>query len=116
MHFVLQLGVILGVSCAGELLRHVIPLPVPASVYGLCILLLLLVLGVVKADSIRPTASFLIEVMPIMFVPAAVGLMESWGILQPALVPFLLTATLITAVVMAVTALIVQKMEGGKKQ
>ena len=116
MHFVLQLGVILGVSCAGELLRHVIPLPVPAGVYGLCILLLLLVLGVVKADSIRPTASFLIEVMPIMFVPAAVGLMESWGILQPTLVPFLLTATLITAVVMAVTALIVQKMEGGKKQ
>ena len=78
MHFILQLGVILGASCAGELLRRLIPLPVPAGVYGLCILLLLLVTGLVKPDSIRPTASFLIEVMPIMFVPAAVGLMPLW--------------------------------------
>ena len=116
MHFILQLGVILGASCAGELLRRLIPLPVPAGVYGLCILLLLLATGLVKPDSIRPTASFLIEVMPIMFVPAAVGLMQSWGLLKAALVPFLLTVTVITVVVMGVTALIVQKMEGGQKK
>lgn len=88
MSYILQLGVILGVSLAGEALRALLPLPVPASVYGLCLMLALLCTGVLKADRIRPTANFLIEIMPIMFVPSTVGLMQSWGVLSPVLIPF----------------------------
>lgn len=116
MHYILQLGVILGASFGGELLRRLIPLPVPAGVYGLCILLLLLMTGVVKLDFIGPAARFLIQIMPIMFVPAAVGIMQSWGLLRASLVPFVLTVTLITALVMGITALIAQRMEGGGKK
>lgn len=113
MHVMMQLAVILGSTFAGEVLRRVLPLPVPAGVYGLLVLLALLMSGIVKADAIRPAAGFLIDAMPLMFVPATVGLMQAWGVLKPALVPFVLSVTLITAIVMAVTALIVQKMEGG---
>ena len=115
MRYMLQLGTILSVSFAGELLRRLLPLPVPASVYGLCLLLVLLCTGVVKADFIRPTANLLIELMPLMFVPATVGVMQSWGVLKTALIPFILAVTVITFIVMAATALIVQKLEGGAK-
>ena len=114
MRYIKQLGVILGISFVGELLRKVLPLPIPASVYGLCLMLILLCTGVIKADSIRPTATLLIELMPLMFVPATVGVMQSWGILKTALLPFLLAVTVITAIVMGATALVVQKLEGGK--
>ena len=77
MRYIQQLGVILGVSFVGEVLRKILPLPIPASVYGLCLMLLLLCMGVVKADFIRPTANLLIELMPVMFVPATVGIMQS---------------------------------------
>ena len=116
MTYILQLGVILGASFGGEVLRRLIPLPVPAGVYGLCILLVLLMTGVVKKESIEPTAHFLIQIMPILFVPAAAGVMQSWGLLKEAFVPFVITATLVTAVVMGITALIAQRMEGGRKK
>lgn len=116
MRYVLPLGVILGASFVGELLSVLLPLPIPSSVYGLCLLLVLLCTGVVKADFIRPTANFLIEMMPVMFVPATVGLMQHWGVLKGALIPFLLAVTLITFIVMLLTALIVQKLEGGGRE
>lgn len=114
MAAVMQLGIILAVSFAGEALAALLPLPVPGSVYGLCLMLALLCTGLLKADRIRKTASFLIEMMPLLFVPGTAGLMESWGVLKPALVPFLLAVTAVTALVMAVTGLVVQRMETRK--
>ena len=61
-------------SFIGEFFRMVIPLPVPASVYGLVLLLAALLTGVIKLDQVEGAADFLIEIMPVMFIPAAVGL------------------------------------------
>ena len=61
-------------SFIGEFFRMVIPLPVPASVYGLVLLLAALLTGIVKLDQVEGAADFLIEIMPVMFIPAAVGL------------------------------------------
>ncbi|MCE2603849.1 CidA/LrgA family protein, partial [Pseudomonas aeruginosa] len=66
-----------------------IPAPIPASIYGLVILLVLLLTGIVKVGHIKETSDFLIAVMPLMFVPPAVGLMESWGVLSGELLPIL---------------------------
>jgi len=106
-----RLGVILGVSFLGEAMHALLPLPIPAGVYGLCLMLLLLCTRVVKADFLRPTAEWLIGIMPLLFIPAAVGLMDAWGVLSPVLVPFVLCVTGITAIVMAVTGLVVERVE-----
>ena len=58
MKYLLQFGVILAVSFAGELLKYFIPLPVPASIYGLILMLLLLVSGFVKLDMVENAADF----------------------------------------------------------
>ena len=91
-----------------------IPLPVPASVYGLVLMLAALITGVLK--QVRETATFLIEIMPVMFIPAGVGLMESWSSLQPVWLPVILITIVTTVLVMVVTGKVTQAMIGKEKK
>ena len=95
-------------SFIGEFFRMVIPLPVPASVYGLVLLLAALLTGVIKLDQVEGAADFLIEIMPVMFIPAGVGLLTAWGILKPVCVPIILITVITTVVVMIVTGRVTQ--------
>ena len=73
MKFLRQFGIILLLSALGEGLHALLPLPVPASVYGLVLMLAALMTGIIKVGQVEETADFLIEIMPVMFVPAGVG-------------------------------------------
>lgn len=103
MKYLRQFMIILLVSFLGELLKYVIPLPVPASIYGLVILFILLETGILKLDAIKETSVFLIEIMPLMFIPAGVGLMESWGDLNSMLVEVVVIILVSTVLVMGVS-------------
>ena len=89
MKYVRQFAVIMLITCIGEILKYLIPLPVPASIYGLCLMLFLLVMGIVKLEDVKDVGLFLVEIMPLMFIPAAVGLLESWTTLADILLPVL---------------------------
>ena len=80
MKYVKQFLIILLISFIGEGLNYLIPAPVPASIYGMVILFVCLCTKVVKLDDVKDTGMFLIEIMPLMFIPAGVGLMKSWGL------------------------------------
>lgn len=108
MAYVKQFCVILLFSLIGEGLHALIPLPIPASIYGIILLFAALMTGVVKLRHVEKTADFLIEIMPVMFIPAAVGLLESWGIVKASFLPFVITTVLSTVVVMAVSGLVTQ--------
>ncbi|MEI3138490.1 MAG: CidA/LrgA family protein [Lachnospiraceae bacterium] len=103
MKYLRQFMIILLVSFWGELLKYVIPLPVPASIYGLVILFILLETGILKLDAVKETSVFLIEIMPLMFIPAGVGLMESWGDLSSMLVEVVVIILVSTVLVMGVS-------------
>lgn len=103
MKYIKQMGIILAISLIGELLEKYLPLPVPASIYGLLLLLFLLVSGILKVEKIKETADFLIEIMPLMFIPAAAGLIDSYHELDGILLPLLVVVIVTTVVVMAVT-------------
>ena len=90
MKFLRQFMIILLLSFLGEVLKMFIPLPIPASVYGLVLMLVCLMTGVLKTSQVKDAAFFLIEIMPVMFIPAAAGLIDSWGVLRPLIVPTLL--------------------------
>lgn len=100
--------VILAFSFLGEVLHQVLPLPIPASVYGLVFMLAALMTGVLKLHQVKEASAFLIEIMPVMFIPAAAGLIDSWGILQPVIVPIGIITVVTTVFVMAVTGLVTQ--------
>lgn len=108
MKYVKQFGIILLISFAGEALNYLLPLPVPASIYGLVLMFLCLQLRVFRLEDVRDTALFLIEIMPLMFIPAAVGLMESWGIIRAKIIPYLVITVLSTFLVMAAAGKITQ--------
>ena len=108
MKFLRQFMIILLLSFLGEVLKMFIPLPIPASVYGLVLMLLCLVTGILKTRQVKEAAFFLIEIMPVMFIPAAAGLIDSWKVLQPLLLPILVITVVITIFVMVVTGKIAQ--------
>jgi len=103
MRYLKQFAIILAVTCVGELLNYFLPLPIPASIYGLVLMLVLLVTKVVKLESVDETGTFLVEIMPVMFIPAGVGLMTSFGQLRDMLVPLLVITVAVTFLVIAVT-------------
>ena len=87
MKILKQFLIILAISFVGEILKYFIPLPIPASIYGMVILFIVLMTGIISLESVKHVGKFLIEIMPVMFIPAGVGLMASWGVLKPVLVP-----------------------------
>ncbi len=119
MKYIRQFLWILLFSFAGELLKFVIPLPVPASIYGLLLLLLALLTGILRLESVKETSKFLIEIMPLMFIPATVGLLESWEALSGILIQVLTATVVSTVLVMGVSGMVTQalirKKQGGKR-
>ena len=103
MKFIRQFLIIILISFAGELLHAILPLPVPASIYGLLILLAGLQTKVIPLKAVDEAGGFLIEIMPMLFIPAGVGLMVSWGDLKPVLVPIMVTIVVTTVLVMGVS-------------
>ncbi|MGN1456588.1 MAG: CidA/LrgA family protein [Acutalibacteraceae bacterium] len=108
MKFLKQFGIILLISFMGEAIKYFVPLPIPASIYGLVIMFVALKTHILKLESVNGAGKFLIEIMPLMFIPAAVGLINSWGVLQPVFIPVITITVVSTVVVMAVTGRITQ--------
>lgn len=119
MKYIQQFLWILLFSCAGEFLNYMIPLPVPASIYGLVLLFAALLSGVLRLEAVKEASKFLIEIMPLMFIPAAVGLLESWGELRAIFIPVLATTAVSTVLVMGVsgrmTQFLIRNRRRGKK-
>lgn len=116
MKYVKQFMLILFIAFLGEILHYFLPLPVPASIYGLLILLLALLGGVIRLDMVKETGKFLIEIMPIMFIPSSVGLLESWGALREYLVPVIVISVVSTVLVMGVAGRVTQWIMRRKEQ
>lgn len=108
MNILRQFSIILLISLVGEALSDLIPLPIPASIYGILLLFLLLCTGALRVQSVKEVSSFLIAIMPVMFIPAGVGLMESFGLLLPALPAYAVITLVSTLAVMAVSGLATQ--------
>ena len=108
MNILRQFSIILLISLVGEALSFLIPLPIPASIYGILLLFLLLCTGALRVESVKEVSSFLIAIMPVMFIPAGVGLMESFGLLLPALPAYAVITLVSTIAVMVVSGLATQ--------
>lgn len=103
MKYLKQFLIIIGITFFAEFVKMIIPLPIPASIYGMLIMLFLLTTKVVKIDNIKDTSHFLIQVMPVMFIPPAVKLMVLYKELLPFILPFLIIVLLSTVLVMIVS-------------
>ena len=110
MKYIRQFVIILFISFIGEALKYVLPLPIPASIYGLVLMFVLLETKVLKVEAVQEAGKFLIEIMPVMFIPAGVGLLNAWDTLKPVLIPIIVILFVSTIVVMGVSGKVTQTM------
>ena len=106
MKYIKQLLIILLFTLLGELLAYLLPLPIPAAIYGLVLLFLALCTGLLKPEHIDETAQFLLQIMSILFVAPTVGILAQWGLIAPKLVPILVIMIVSTMVVFSVAGLV----------
>jgi holin-like protein len=67
---------------AGNALSKVINGYISGNIIGMLLLFVLLCLGVVKADTVRPAAKFLLGTMALFFIPFGVGLIDSYEVIM----------------------------------
>lgn len=108
MKYLIQMMIIGGITFLGEMLHVLIPLPVPASVYGMAILFVCLCLHIIREEQIQETAQWLLAVMPVMFIGPGVEIMEHYTKIADSLLPFAAVVLISTVLVMAATGLTVQ--------
>lgn len=106
MKYVKQVLIILFFSFLGEVLQSLIPLPIPAAIYGLILMLLALAFKILKPEAVQEASHFLINIMPLMFVAPAVNILSYWDILSPNIVPIAVIVVVSTILVFAVSGLV----------
>lgn len=109
MKYVHQTLVIAAVCLAAELLRYLLPLPIPTSIYGLVLLFLLLKTGALKLSQVEDVGDLLLQLMPLLLVPSSVSLITVLDTLQSILLPVLLISLVGTILVMLVTGRVAQQ-------
>ena len=107
MKYIRQFGIILLITFIGEIMHELIPIPVPAGIYGIVLLFIGLKTGIVPLSEVKDASKFLIQIMPLMFIPA-VGLIDTWEVLSPSWLQFVIVTVVTTVVVMAVSGLATQ--------
>ncbi len=121
MRFLKQFAIIIAISFLGEVMNRFIPLPIPASIYGLLLMFLALFFKIFPVSAVKETSAFLLEIMPLMFIAPAVAVIDNFAVLQSAWWKLLILAVVSTIAVMgisgAVTQFIIKKSgkNGGKK-
>ena len=108
MRYLLQAVIIAAVTFAAELIKYFVPLPVPASIYGLLLLFALLKSGILKLEQIEDVGNLLLELMPLLLVPASVSVLTALDAIQRMLLPVLMMGFIGTTAVMLVTGLLSQ--------
>ena len=108
MKYITQVLIILGFTFLGEVLAHVIPFPIPAAIYGLVLLLIALCTGLLKLSQVKDASDFLISIMPILYIPACVRILEYWGVISKNLTAIITITVLSTFLVFAVSSLVTQ--------
>lgn len=99
MKYLSQFLIILGFTFLGEALQRIVPLPIPASVYGLALLFAALCFGLVKVEQVKETGGFLSSLLPLLFVAPTVGIVEHWTLIEAQILPIgllLLGSTVLT--------------------
>lgn len=117
MKYLFQFALISLFSLTGELLRALLPFPIPGSVYGMVLLLLLLCLKVVRLEWVEGAGDYLVSILPALFVPALVSITRYFDLVAGHLPAILIICILVTFAVIFVTGHTAQlfRRKGGRK-
>ena len=119
MKYLTQVLIILGFTLLGEVLAWLIPFPIPAAIYGIVLMLIALGTGLLKISQVKEASGFFISIMPVLYVPACVRILEYWGVISQNIVAIVTITVVSTFLVFAISALVTQillQKKGGKSR
>lgn len=114
MKYLSQFLLITAFSLAGECLQRLIPVTIPASVYGIVLLFAALCLGIVKVEQVKDAGSFLSSILPVLFVPPVIGILENWALIKGSVLTIFLLASFTTVMTFVLSGKVAQMF--GKKE
>ncbi len=106
MKYLKQLALIISIYLAGEAISHLSGLPVPGNIFGLLLLLILLMSGVVRETQIRETADFLLEHLSLFLIVPGVNLLRDFRLLEGYVAKTLIMIFVSVLLVLIITALV----------
>lgn len=112
MKYLSQCCILFSFALVGELLQRLVPLPIPASVYGLVLLFAALCLKIVRLEQVKETGDFLRSLLPLLFVSPTVGIMEHWGLIAPRLGAIALLLAVSTFVTFGISGTVTRLLSG----
>lgn len=116
MKYLNQFLIILGFTLLGEALQRIVPLPIPASVYGIVLLFLALCFKLIQLEQVKEAGGFLTSILPVLFVAPAVGILENWSLIRDALVPMVLLVLASTVLTFGISGRIAQAVMGKEEK
>ena len=111
MKYLPQFCIILGFTLIGEALQRLLPLPIPASVYGLVLLFLALCFGIVKLEQVKTAGAFLTGIRSVLVVSPAVGIVSNWELIRSQLLPICLLIAASTVLTFGISGGVTQLLQ-----
>ena len=108
---IIQIGILYAFSFIGGAVEQLLHLPVPGSIIGLILLLTCLSLKIVPVIIVEDGASFLLAILPLLFIPAMTGVMNYPSLLSGNGAILFLIVVISTVVTMAVSGFASQHLE-----
>ena len=116
MKYLSQFLIILGFTLLGEVLQRVVPLPIPASVYGIVLLFSALCLKLIRPEQVKEAGGFLTSILPVLFVAPAVNILENWALIRGSLIPMVLLVLAFTVLTFGISGRIAQAIMGKEEK
>ncbi|MDR4935028.1 CidA/LrgA family holin-like protein [Rossellomorea marisflavi] len=116
LRIILQVGILYVFSFAGGWIQQALDLPIAGSIVGLLLLLLCLAIKVVPVVVVEDGASFLLSILPLLFIPAMAGVMNYPGLVSPTGAALFLIVIVSTVVTIAVAGHASQLLEKRSKR
>lgn len=113
MKYLRQFAIIMLFTLVGELCQALLPLPIPGSIYGMVLLLLAFALKILKVEAVKEAGSFLVSILPVLFVAPAVGLVACWDLIRPDLIKIAILIVVTTVITFGVSGLLTKLFSKG---
>jgi holin-like protein len=81
---------------------------ISGNIIGMLLLFALLCAGIVKGETVRPAAKFLLGTMALFFIPFGVGLIDSYEVIMDNIVPISVATIVSTFAVITVVGWVFQ--------
>lgn len=99
-----QMILLVGIYEAGCQMANFLPFDLPGNILGMALLLILLCTHVLRGRHVGMACDFLVDNMSIFFIPAGVGIMGCFSLLQDSALKFAFVCVATTVIVFLATS------------